>query len=182
MLDNIVNPVVKKILKRLSIKPFFLSFAIFAMFVPFIGLDKALGGAFFIFAFAGLAEYVRAEKKDESLKKCESFESLKTMDSELFVKMSDEIFGVGKWKTKTEDVHVEGLVFGHITTVSSSSFQTIDGPLCPRCKKSLSFEFGFFFPKGPGYKYTCLCGYKKILKDDPETIYKRIRRHFKVTG
>ena len=145
----------------------------------FTGLPQAAAVAAAVFGIAGAAEYAHGKSDAQFAKSSEKFRSLRTRDSETFLKFTDKVFGsLPAAGVKTQELQHLGLLFRYITTVSPGPFGAIAGPLCPVCGKNLSFSLRRFPPGFAMVRYECLCGFCKTLRKDPLSLYKEVRVHF----
>ena len=114
---------------------------------------------------------IRKKAKNSFSRRCKLLNSLQRSDIEGFYQSLDDDLGAGKWKLKTEGVSIEGLMFHNNTTVNSSLYHIVRGPICPVCEKPLSCDLVFSLLCIPRFKYRCLCGFQKILKKSPPAFY-----------
>ncbi|MBI2472056.1 MAG: hypothetical protein HYV59_12580 [Planctomycetes bacterium] len=167
-----------KLVGGLTVLPFLAGIIAFGLVYPFVSIKQSTSVALFIFGIVGITEHSYRVGKTNFLRILDTHKRLMADDSETFLKFSDRVLGIGKWKAVYKDITIYGLVFRNTTTDRSSAFQTVDGPRCPLCKGHLSYTWVFRYPFDNRCRYYCPCGFTKTMKETPETLYKIVRTHF----
>lgn len=123
-----------------------------------------------------MGRLVRKKTKNSFLRRFKQLTSLQRSEIEGFYQLLDDNLGVGKWKLKTEGISIEGLIFHNNTTVNSSLYHIIRGPICPVCEKPLSCDLVFCLLCIPRFQYRCLCGFQKNLGKSPPVLYNAAKK------
>ena len=175
-MEKIYELITKKLVGDLTALPFLASFIALGSVYYVTNFEQAAAAALAFLGVAGTAEIIISKRKTEFAQACQEFNALQCRDGVTFLKFTEHVFGrKALQRLDTKDVAVHGLVFREITTREPSFMRSIAGPLCPKCGKNVSYEL---LPVTARVRYTCLCGFKTVLKKDPKTLYMEVRRHF----
>lgn len=173
--------VTMKFTENLTVLPFVVAACAVGLSMILVSPAYSLACGLAAFGAVGGGEYLCRQVKAKIEASLKELEVLQRNDGHLFLKGTEKVFGVaGLEKVKTNDTMVYGVIYRHITTDTPSPFQAISGPLCPDCKKTLSYV-GMVWHRPPGtirFQYRCLCGFQKVLKQDPRSLYMEVRTHY----
>jgi hypothetical protein len=168
--------IIKKLVKDVPILPFMVGSCLYGLGkICFPG--KEIAFCLMGFGISGILDY-RRRNNEMHFENCQQEAEKIQFDDALRSQRIISRYSANKgiwYEIHTKDFVVYGLIFRHVAAWKGCPFKTIAGPLCPNCEKPVTYDGFSYWRLSVKHRYVCPCGFKKLIKSDPKSLYLQAR-------